>query len=162
MISEGFKDGYNYSIEAAFYLNNRNALVANLLYNPATYYYTEPSYSYYNNTNGTGPQHLLKYENIGVSSSYRYHFLQNFLPLYAQAGIGITRKKPDSNELSREYEYTTSLLLSVGANFNIEERIVISPFIAYNLTLDNYTYLLQFKNVGFNEFDLGVKIGYRF
>ena len=68
----GFNDGNIFFIEGAFYIDEQNAIVSNLFYNPSEYVIKY-----------LGQEYLkTKVETFSISSSYRYHPLELFLPLF--------------------------------------------------------------------------------
>ena len=147
---EGFIDGNNFSIEGAFYINEQNAIISNLFYNP-TYYVVKFQ-----------GQEIVKtkIEIFSISSSYRYHPLELFLPIYIQGGLSIVRLNPTSPYFYPKYDYKTSLLFSIGANVGVYEGIILTPFVNYNLMLSKDGNTAP-RLGGFNQFDLGVKAGYK-
>ena len=147
---EGFIDGNNFSIEGAFYINEQNAIISNLFYNP-TYYVVKFQ-----------GQEIVKtkIEIFSISSSYRYHPLELFLPIYIQGGLSIVRLNPTSSYFYPKYDYKTSLLFSIGANVGVYEGIILTPFVNYNLMLSKDGNTAP-RLGGFNQFDLGVKAGYK-
>lgn len=149
--TEGFEHGNIFFIEGAFYLNEQNALVSNIFYNPSDYVVKYQGQEYFKN----------KVEIFSISSSYRFHPLEMFLPLFIQGGLSIVRLNPTSKYLSPKYDYKTSLIFSTGGNFDIYEGIVLCPFANYNLLLSKDGNTAP-RLGGFNQFDLGLKVGYKF
>ena len=132
-----------------------HAVVSNLSYSPTDFYA-----NFYENYQ-TKQTKLSKVEIFSISSSYRYHPLEIFLPLFIQGGLSIVRLNPTSPYFYPKYDYKTALLFSIGANIEVYERIILAPFANYNLMLsrDGNT---SPRLGGFNQFDLGVKAGYKF
>src|SRR3989339_1135722 len=150
-VTEGFNNGNVFFIEGAFYINEQNAIVSNVFYNP-TYH----SIKYQGNELFDS-----KVETISFASSYRYHPLEMFLPLYLQGGLAIVRLNPTLSTLYPKYDYKTSLLFSIGGNVEVYEEIFLSPFCNYNLLLSKDGDTAPGLG-GFNQFDLGLKVGYKF
>jgi len=150
-LHEEFKDDIVISLEGAFYLDEQSAVVANLSYSPADYFINYEM------------QHvrLTKVEIFSISSSYRYHPLELFLPLFIQGGLSIVRLNPTSKYFYPKYDYKTALLFSIGANVNVYQEIVLTPFVNYSLMLSKDGNTAP-RLGGFNQFDLGVKAGYKF
>lgn len=149
--TEGFENGNIFFIEGAYYLNEQNALVSNIFYNPSDYVVKYQGQEYFRN----------KVEIFSVLSSYRYHPLELFLPLFIQGGLSIVRLNPTSKYLSPKYDYKTALLFSIGANVAVYEGIILAPFANYNLMLSKDGNTAP-RLGGFNQFDLGLKVGYQF
>lgn len=150
-ISEGFENGNTFFIEGAFYLNEQNAVVSNISYNPADYIGKYKGQEIFRN----------KVEIFAISSLYRYHPFNLFLPLFIQGGLSIVRLNPTSPFLYPKYDYKTALLFSIGANFEVYEGIILTPFANYNLLLSKDGNSAP-RLGGFNQFDLGLKVGYKF
>jgi len=146
---EEFTDENNFSIEGAFYIDEQNAIVSNLIYNPTDYVVKFQG------------QEIAKtkIEIFSISSSYRYHPLKIFLPLFVQGGLSIVRLNPTSQYFYPKYDYKTALLFSIGANVAVYEGIILTPFTNYNLMLSRDGNTAP-RLGGFNQFDLGVKVGY--
>lgn len=149
--NEGFIDGNNFSIEGAFYINEQNAIVSNLIYNPTDYTVKFQGQEIAKN----------KIEIFSISSSYRYHPFELFLPLFIQGGLSIVRLNPTSPYFYPKYDYKTALLFSIGGNMEVYEGIVLCPFANYNLLLSKDGNSAP-RLGGFNQFDLGLKVGYKF
>lgn len=150
------RNSLSYSLEAAFYMNNNNALVTGLFYSSIPIVFEIPSVS------GTF-KFKTKYESIGVYSAYRYHPLEVMLPLYLQGGLGIVRLNPVL-ESSPRYLYQASLNMALGANLDIpNSSLVVSPEFNYQLM---FVPLLPNSSAprlgGENQIALAVKFGYRF
>jgi hypothetical protein len=148
---EGFEDGYSYLIEGAFYIDEQNAIVSDIFYNPTEYVIKYLAQEYYKT----------KVEIFSISSSYRYHPLALYLPLYIQGGLSVTRMNPINKYFYPKYDYKTALLFSIGGNIEIYEGMVLCPFANYNLMLSRYGNTPP-RLGGFNQFDLGLKVGYKF
>lgn len=148
--TDGFIDGNIFTIEGAFYIDEQNAIVSNLIYNPTSYV-----------AKYQGKEIAkTKIEIFSISSSYRYHPLELFLPIYIQGGLSILRLNPTSPYFYPKYDYKTALLFSMGANIKPYEGIILTPFVNYNLMLSNDGNTAP-RLGGFNQFDLGVKAGYK-
>lgn len=154
-LNEKFKDDIYISLEGAFYLDENSAVVSNLSYSPTDFYA-----NFYENYQ-TKQTKLSKVEVFSISSSYRYHPLEMFLPLFIQGGLSIVRLNPTSKYLYPKYDYKTALIFSTGGNFDIYESIVLCPFVNYNLLLSKDGNTAP-RLGGFNQFDLGLKVGYKF
>ncbi len=139
-----------YSIEAAFYLNKKSALVMSFSYNSLPYdaYYLQ--------------YHLvsMKIETLTLSSAFRYHPLENIKNFFIQGGLGIARLNPVPPTTPRYY-YTTELDASIGYNFECLENIVLSPIAGYNLLLLD-AWENRARISGNNQFNLGIRLGYKF
>jgi hypothetical protein len=148
---EGFIDGNNFSIEGAFYINEQSAIVSSLTYNPTDYVakFQEQEIA------------KTKIEIVSISSSYRYHPIELFLPLFIQGGLSIVRLNPTSQYFYPKYDYKATLLFSLGANVEMYGGIILTPFANYNLLLSKDGNSAP-RLGGFNQFDLGVKVGYKF
>jgi hypothetical protein len=149
--TEGFTDGGVFFIEGAFYINEQNAIVTNIFYNPADYLVKYQGKEYFKT----------KVEIFSISSSYRYHPLEMFSPLFIQGGLSIIRLNPTSPYFNPKYDYKAALIFSAGGNFDIYEGIVLCPFVNYNLIFSKDGDTAP-RLGGFNQFDLGVKVGYKF
>jgi hypothetical protein len=149
--TEGFNDGSVFFIEGAFYMNEQNAIVSNIFYNPSDYIVKYQGQEYFKT----------KVEIFSISSSYRYHPLEIFLPFFIQGGLSIVRLNPTSPYFYPKYDYKTALIFSTGGNFDIYEGIVLCPFATYNLMLSRDGDTAP-RLGGFNQFDLGFKAGYKF
>lgn len=150
-VSEGFEDGNVFFVESAFYINEKNAVVSNLSYNP-TYYIVKYQGKELINS---------KVEIVSFASSYRFHPLEILLPLYLQGGLAIIRLNPTQPYFYPKYDYKTSILLSIGGDIGIFEGIVLCPFVGYNMMLSRDGNTAP-RLGGFNQFDSGVKVGYKF
>jgi len=143
-------NNFSYSLESAFYLNKRNALISSLTYNSIPY---DISY---------GSFRLLdtKIETFSFFSSYRYHPLEQFWNLFIQGGLGIYRWNPVQKSEPR-YDYKTAVQLSTGLMLDVMEPLVVTPFFDYNLFLFEATGSAP-RMQGHNQIIFGLKIGYRF
>lgn len=148
---EGFNDSNILFVECAFYINEQNAVVSNLFYNPTDYVWRYAGREISKN----------KVEIFSISSSYRYHPLEIFLPLFIQGGLSIVRLNPTNPYFYPKYDYKTALLFSLGANVEVYEGIILTPFANYNLMLSRDGNTAP-RLGGFNQFDLGVKAGFKF
>lgn len=148
---EGFNDSNILFVECAFYINEQNAVVSNLFYNPTDYVWRYAGREISKN----------KVEIFSISSSYRYHPLEIFLPLFIQGGLSIFRLNPTNPYFYPKYDYKTALLFSLGANVEVYEGIILTPFANYNLMLSRDGNTAP-RLGGFNQFDLGVKAGFKF
>ena len=148
---EEFTDGNSFSIEGAFYIDEQNAIVSNLIYNPTDYFVKFQG------------QEIAKtkIEKFSISSLYRYHPLELFLPIFIQGGLSIIRLNPTSQYFYPKYDYKAALLFSIGGNAEVYEGMVLSPFANYNLMLSRDGSAAP-RLGGFNQFDLGIKVGYKF
>jgi len=141
-----------YSVEAAYYLNDRTALVTSFSYNSIPFKINYQSLGFT----------LLdtKFETLTFSSSFRYHPFENIKDLFIQSGLGIVRTNPVLSTSPRYY-YSPAVLLSAGYNFKLSNGIVLVPVLGYNLTLmDSWENRANIS--GNNQFNLGIKIGYEF
>ncbi len=149
------KNSLKYFIEAAFYLNDNNALVTNFSYSSIPWKVNAAT------PDGRNISYLgSKYENVYFSSSYRLHPLEKFNPIFIEGGLGIQRTNPVINS-SPKYYYNTFLTAAVGANINIIDQIILSPRINYSLLFDRVSYSTNGIG-GFNQFDFVLNAGYAF
>lgn len=149
--TEGFNSGNIFTIEGAFYIDEQNAIVSNLFYNPTDYVIKFQDQEIFKT----------KIEIFSISSSYRYHPLEMFLPIFIQGGLSIVRLNPTVSYFYPKYDYKTALLFSIGGNIKVYEGIVLCPFANYNLMLSRDGNTAP-RLGGFNQFDLGLKVGYKF
>jgi hypothetical protein len=84
-----------------------------------------------------------------------------FLPLFIQGGLSLVRLNPTSDYFYPKYDYKTARLFSIGINVEVYENIVLCPFVNYNMLLSRYGSSAP-RLGGFNQFDLGLKVGYKF
>lgn len=153
-LKEGFKDGNIFSIEGAFYLDEQSALVSSISYTPADYIIEYKVQQL---------QDLLKtrVEIFSLASSYRYHPFEAAKPLFFQGGFAIVRLNPIDQNLYPKYDYKTALILSVGGNTELFDNVLFCPLISYNLMLSSFGKSAP-RLGGFNQLDLGLKLGYKF
>ncbi len=104
------KNSLKYFIEAAFYLNENNALVTNFSYSSAPWEATV--------TTADNRISISKFENINISSSYRLHPIEQFDPLFLEGGVGIQRTNPVIDSRPK-YHYRTYLTAAAGANIYV-------------------------------------------
>jgi hypothetical protein len=143
------ENNLEYSVESAFYINESTALVAIVSYNSMPYKVNYLSYNYADT----------KFETFSVGSLFRFHPVENLKNLFLQAGIGVTRLNPVINTVPR-YFYEPSFIAGVGYNIIVNDQVIISPVAGYNI-LFRTSYLNAERIVGDNQFNLGVKLGYR-
>ena len=149
------KNSLKYFIEAAFYLNDNNALVTNFSYSSI------PWEINFNSSDGRNSVYIgSKYENVYFSSSYRFHPMERFKPFFVEGGLGVQRTNPVINS-NPKYYYNTFLLAAAGVNVKIYDQIVLSPRINYTLLLDRVSYTTNGMG-GFNQFDFILNVGYEF
>ena len=149
--TEGFENGNLFFFEGSFYFDEQNAIVSNVSYNPSNYIVKYQGQEYFKS----------KIEIFSISSSYRYHPLEFFTPIFVQGGLAIVRLNPISQFLRPKYDYKAALLFSTGGIFEIYEGIVLNPFILYNIMFSRLGNTPP-RLGGFNQFDLGLKVGYKF
>jgi hypothetical protein len=143
------ENNLEYSLESAFYINESTALVAFVSYNSMPYKVNYLSFNYADT----------KFETFSAGSLFRYHPVENLKNLFFQAGIGVTRINPVIFTAPR-YFYEPLLIAGAGYNINLADQIVLSPVAGYNILLRS-SYLNAERIVGDNQFNLGVKLGYR-
>jgi hypothetical protein len=101
--TEGLIDGNIFTVEGSFYIDEQNAIVSNLIYNPTDYV-----------VKFRGQEiSKTKIEIFSISSSYRYHPLELFLPIYIQGGLSILRLNPTNPYFYPKYDYKTALLFQL-------------------------------------------------
>ena len=175
-IKTGFRDAVDYSVEGAFYMNTRTALVSSFNYQSMNFSlvseYTIPYPFSYLAKSTFG----LRYETISFSTSVRYHPVVDISGLFVQAGVGIARINPieksvtltsephmDYSNVSysgRRYHYAVLFPVSVGYTLFASD-LVITPNIGFRFMLDRQDDRSVYL-VGYNELDLGLKVGLRF
>ncbi|MGE5402740.1 MAG: PorV/PorQ family protein [Ignavibacteriales bacterium] len=151
------RDGMSYNIEAAFYMDNANALVASFGFTSIPFaigfknlggYYLESSF-----------------ETLIAGSSYRYHPLEALAPLFVQGGISLARLNLTLPYAQPKYTYEAALNASIGALLKIPgSRLAVTPEIGYLLMGTELEYLNSAAKVkvgGENQFSLSLKAGYQ-
>ena len=154
----------NWQISADFYMNENSAITTSLIYSrlseknvlyPDDFIYTNDYLTY-----------DTKVETFSLESGYRYHPVEMFRPLFAQASIGIIRLNPVSEVkdycTSSKYYYKSYSRLSVGCVVPLWlEKIVLIPKISLR-TIFMESYWNTTKLSGLNQFEYGINVGYRF
>ncbi len=154
------KNNIEYSIESAFYLNKRSALVMLFSYNslPVDVYHLDFNFN------------SMKMETITLISALRYHPLENLKNFFVQGGFGIARLYRAVNliigissvvPLYPEYYYTTELNAAVGYNIELQNNIVLVPVVSYDLLLQD-AWENHGRISGNNQLNLGLRLGYKF
>jgi len=143
-------DNYSYSLESSFYFNNNNALVAAIVYNSLLTHYSYLSANLLN----------VKIETFTFFSSYRYHFLEQFHPVFIQAGLGIFRLNPVILSSPR-YDYKTALQFSTGLTLDYLDPFVIMPVIDYNFIIYPAVSGDAPRIQGYNQLNFILKLGYK-
>jgi len=151
--SAGFQreNTFSYFLESDFYIDKANALIAKLTYDPIPVHIVM-------NFLVPGSTIDSKIETFAFSSLYRYHPFDGVRPLYVQGGLGIIRSNPVFGT-TPQYYYNTNLTVGAGALLEVGSDVVVIP------TLDFTTLLDRVSNGtpglgGYNQFDIGVKVGY--
>jgi hypothetical protein len=144
------KNNVEYSIESTFYLNNKAALVMSFSYNSLPFDASYLNYSFIS----------MKIETLTLASAFRYHPFEGLENFFVQGGLGIARLNPVI-PTSPRYYYTTELNAAVGYNIDFQSGFVIEPVINYELLLldawENHS-----RISGNNQFNLGIRLGYKF
>ena len=145
------KNNVEYSIESAFYLNDRSALVMSFSYNSLPFELNYLKYDYYIK---------MKIETLTLISAFRYHPLENLTNFFVQGGLGIARLNPVLPTFPRYY-YTTELNAAIGYNIEFQNNIVLAPVVSYELLLQD-AWENRERISGNNQFNLGLRLGYKF
>jgi len=146
-----YKNSISYSIETDFYMDDNNALISNFSYQSVPF---DVSYWYF------GPFPMKnKIETFLFSSSYRYHPLETFQPLFIQGGLGIIRGNPVI-ETYPKYDYRTFLTASTGAMIELPANISLIPSVNFTTILSAVSGAAP-RLGGYNQFDVSLKLGYR-
>jgi hypothetical protein len=143
----------SYFFEGAFYFDKNNALVSSLAYNPFRFSFTYLSYKLIDS----------KFETFSFYSSYRYHLLENFHPLFIQGGLGIIRINPVIKSSPR-YDYKTAFQFAAGLKLDFLDPFIITPIIDYNLIMNFITFPpVQDapRILGYNQFNFNLKFGFK-
>ena len=143
------ENSLSYIIEAAFYINENNALVSSLHFNSVPFKVTSGTYTAINST----------YEDFTFFTSYRYHPLQSFHYLFVQGGLGIFRMNPVPKSSPR-YDYKTAVQLGAGLTLDLGDPVILTPDINYNLIFERATGPAP-RIQGFNQFNFILKVGYK-
>ncbi|MDR3626179.1 MAG: hypothetical protein P4L45_05075 [Ignavibacteriaceae bacterium] len=138
-----------FSLESAFYLNTNTALVAFVSYNSMP---LKADYLTYNLVDE-------KFETFTAGSLFRYHPFENLSSLFFQAGIGISRVNPVLPSSPRYY-YIPAFIAAAGYNIEINDGIILTPTVGYNLSLKD-SYVNASISDGENQFNIGIKLGYK-
>jgi hypothetical protein len=148
------ENNLNFSLEAAFYFNETEALVSSINYNAIPFSYSYESYKLLES----------QIESFSFFSSYRYHLLKDFQMIFLQGGFGIVRMNPVVKTQPR-YDYNTALQASAGLTIDFLDPIIVMPVIDYNFIL-NFIAFPKVMNapriLGYNQILFNLKLGYKF
>jgi hypothetical protein len=147
------EDNLNYNFECAFYFNDNNALLSSISYNRIFFDISYASLKLIES----------KFETFSFFSSYRYHLLENFHPLFLQGGLGVIRINPVVKSSPR-YDYKTAVQAAAGLTLDYLDPLIITPVIDYNFIL-NFTAYPPVSDapriLGYNQFNFNLKFGYK-
>ncbi len=148
------ENSLSFGIDAAFYLNERSALVSSAAYSSIPMRIEFSSFFF-----ASLPVFETKIETFSLSSSYRYHPLEEVPPLFVQAGVGIVRFNIVSDLFTPAYSYQSFLTAGMGATLHIVPDLSVVPSVEYRLISaaggSGVPHL-----VGNSQLDLIVKLGY--
>ncbi len=148
-----FKNSLCYSIETDFYIDENNALISNFSYQSVPIEISivdlRPPWT-----------HESKIETFLFSSSYRYHPLETFQPLFIQGGLGIIRGNPVIESYPK-YDYRTFITASTGAIIELPANIILIPSVNFTTILSTVKGPAP-RLGGYNQFDVSLKLGYQF
>lgn len=144
----------SFGLDVAFYTSARSALISSVRYSsiPLRIVLTSPLFS-------SLPVFESKIETFSLSSSYRYHPLEEVQPLFIQGGVGIARFNIVSDLVSPAYSYQSFLTAGIGATVNVFEALSLIPSAEYLLISAPGGGSVP-RMVGNSELDLTLKIGY--
>lgn len=142
-----------FSLGADFYINESMAIISQFNYGRAkikyesSYWYITPDY--------------IEEEMFSLSSGIRYHLLESYHPFFIQGSLGIIRINPII-KTSPRYYYQTFTDLRTGCAFEIDNSgLVVIPSVGlktiFMRTIPNFNRL-----GGYNQFELGLNVGYKF
>jgi len=154
------RNNIEYSIESAFYLNKRSALVMSFSYNSLPFDINYLGYNFFS----------MKIETLTLTSAFRYHPFEGLENFFVQGGLGIARLFQSIDlmigriaavPIYPEYYYTTEFNAAIGYNIEFQNDIVLAPVVSYDLLLQD-AWENHARISGNNQFNLGLRLGYKF
>jgi len=149
----------NWQLSADFYLDENSAIVTSFEYGTIN----EKIDHIMRSAGGSIVGYTDDFDNTTVSleSGFRYHPLKSFHPLFVQASVGVIRINPILNSFLKYY-YKPYDRIIAGCVIPFEnEKIIITPKIALR-TIFMEDGSRGTKMLGYNQFEAGVNLGYRF
>jgi hypothetical protein len=149
-----FSKNHLWSLEADFYMTENSAILASFSYSRMTESIFVTALMWREAwTRDFG------IETVSFESGFRYHPIEVFHPFFVQASLGIIRMNPVEAYSSPRYTYKSFDEVAVGCIAPVMEGIVVTPKIALKtLFMEAIPYG---RIVGYNQVELGLKIGYR-
>ncbi len=158
--SISFSDNTTWSLHADFYVNENSALISSLAYSRM-----KQSFSF---QTGNVPPFPSVYtidivlETVSLEAGYRYHPLESFHPFFVQASLGIIRMNPTLPNTLPRYFYKEYDRLAVGgavpvfgSSFVVTPTVGLTTIFMEQVSTDSHL-------GGYNHFDFGFDVGYRF
>jgi hypothetical protein len=157
-----FASNSNWSLESDFYINDNSAIISALSYSRMTETFSMPNLPYFP---VLGFQRSFIFdtgiETVSLESGYRYHPIDNFHPLFLQISLGVIRMNPVVENTSPRYFYKAYDKISAGVVIPImDSGFIVMPQIGLR------TIFMEIPNTsllgGYNQFEFGLNLGYRF
>ena len=102
-----------------------------------------------------------KTETFTFASAYRYHPLEQLLPLFIEGGIGIGRFNVVAEDAYPAYYYRSFVTAGVGATIEVLPEIFLIPSAEYLLIFGEGGSSVP-RLVGNSQVEFALKLGYEF
>lgn len=143
-------NGGMYSLQADFYFTERLALSTNFNYLPLLIKVDLPGF-------GTLTEYNV--ETFVVGSGFRYHPIEEFLPLFMQAGFLILRANPIERTWPK-YEYRSGLNIGFGWVLELPQHLVLIPGLSLT-SVFNREGDTPPRLAAFNQIEFTLRFGYQ-